>query len=136
MHTCFVHWLSVRHANDTLHLSLFACMSGCSFICEWALWSLFYSDCLYGQAMGYCFIPFCLIALCLLHMHYKSFYIQWSNCVVVFQEILVLMIQSFTDSSDRYEWVSRMDFLNQKKKKKHNIFTPFKGKMSNCCPRQ
>ena len=30
---------------------------------------------------------------CLLHMHYKFFYIQWSNCVVVFQEILVLMIQ-------------------------------------------
>ena len=43
------------------------------FICEWALWSLFYSDCLYGQAMFYCFIPFCLIALCLLHMHYKFF---------------------------------------------------------------
>ena len=24
-----------------------------------------------GQAMLYCFIPFCLIALCLLHMHFK-----------------------------------------------------------------
>ena len=27
MHTCFVHWLSVGHANDTLHLSLLACCS-------------------------------------------------------------------------------------------------------------
>ena len=31
MHTCFMHWMSVGHANDTLHLSLLACMSGCSF---------------------------------------------------------------------------------------------------------
>ena len=32
MHTCCVHWLSVGHANDTLHLSLSACMSRCSFL--------------------------------------------------------------------------------------------------------
>ena len=31
MHTCYVHWLSVGHANDALHLSLLACMSECSF---------------------------------------------------------------------------------------------------------
>ena len=31
MYTCCVHWLSVRHANDTSRLSLLACMSGCSF---------------------------------------------------------------------------------------------------------
>ena len=40
------------------------------------------------------------------------------------------MIQSFTDSSDRYEWVSRMDFLNQKKKKKTTILQRLKEK----CP--
>ena len=28
----FVHWLSVGHANDILHLSLLACMSECSFL--------------------------------------------------------------------------------------------------------
>ena len=32
MHTCCVHWLSVGHANDALHLSLLACMSECSFL--------------------------------------------------------------------------------------------------------
>ena len=32
MHTCCMHWLSVAHANDTLHLSLLACMSRCSFL--------------------------------------------------------------------------------------------------------
>ena len=55
-------------------LSLLARMSRCLFLVWIIIVITIYSDCLFfGQAMLYCFIPFCLIALCLLHMHFKLF---------------------------------------------------------------
>ena len=69
---CIVHWLSIGHASDLRFAYWLVCPDVHS-KCEWALWSLFYSDCLYGQARVYYLIPFCLIALCLPYMHYKFF---------------------------------------------------------------
>ena len=54
---CIVHWLSVRHAND-LHWTYLLVYPDVHSKCEWALWSLFYSDCLFGQAMVYYLIHF------------------------------------------------------------------------------
>ena len=36
---------------------------------------------IFGQAMLYCFISFCLITLCLLHMHFKLF--AYNDCIVL-----------------------------------------------------
>ena len=53
-------------------LSLLACMSGCSFLVWMIIVVTIYSDCsFFFKAMLYCFKLFCLIALCLLHMHFK-----------------------------------------------------------------
>ena len=98
MHTCCVHWLSVGHANDTLRLKLLTCI-------EWALWSLFYSDYLYGQAMVYCFIPFCFIALCLFHLHYKFFAHNDQVILLCFRRYLFLWFKSFTNFRVWCEWV-------------------------------
>ena len=54
---CIVHWLSVGHASD-LHWAYWLVCPDVHFKCEWALWSLFYSDCLFGQAMVYYLIHF------------------------------------------------------------------------------
>ena len=49
---CIVHWLSVRHTSDLYWAYWLVCPNVHS-KCEWALWSLFYSDCLFGQVMVY-----------------------------------------------------------------------------------
>ena len=63
-------------------LSLLACMSKCSFIVWMIIMVTIYSDCSCGQAMLYCYIHYCLIALCLLHMHFK---------ISAYNELLVLL---------------------------------------------
>ena len=56
---CIMHWLSVGHAND-LHWAYWLVCSDVHSKWEWVLWSLFYSDCLFGQAMVYYLILFLL----------------------------------------------------------------------------
>ena len=47
---------------------------------------------MFGQVMLYCYIPYCLIALCLLHMHFKiSAYND--RLVLLFLGNLVRMVQ-------------------------------------------
>ena len=36
---------------------------------------------MFGQALLYCYIPYCLIALCLLHMHFKIS--TYNDCLVL-----------------------------------------------------
>ena len=69
---CIVHWLSVGHASD-LHWAYWLVCPDVHSKSEWALWSLFYSDCLFSQAMVYFSFQFCLIALCLSHMQLQVF---------------------------------------------------------------
>ena len=56
---CIMHWLSARHASD-LHWAYWLLCSDVHSKCEWALWSLFYSDFLFGQAMVYFLFHFAL----------------------------------------------------------------------------
>ena len=58
---CIMHWLSVGHASD-LHWVYWLVCPDVHSKCEWALWSLFYSDCLFGQAMV-CFLTPSLLDL-------------------------------------------------------------------------
>ena len=53
-------------------LSLLACMSGCSFLVWMSIVVTIYSDCFFWVKSWFILsFHFCLIALCLLHMHYK-----------------------------------------------------------------
>ena len=76
---CIVHWLSVGHASD-LHWTYYLVCPDVHSKCEWALWSLFYSDCLFGQAMVY-----------------FSFFLTWSHCacLICLTSFLHTMIKLF-----------------------------------------
>ena len=75
-------------------LSLLACMSlDVHSLCEWALWSLFIVIVLFWSSHGLLLNSIFLDRIVLALYALQVFCIQWSYCVVVFQEILVLMVQ-------------------------------------------
>ena len=87
-------------------LSLLACMSGSSFLVWMSIVVTIYKWLfVFGQAMVYCFIPFCLIALCLLYMHYKFFAYNDHIALFFFKRYLFLWLKSYTNSRVRCEWV-------------------------------
>ena len=102
---CIVHWLSVRHAND-LHWTYLLVYPDVHSKCEWALWSLFYNDCMFGQAMDYYLIPFFAWSLCACFICITSFSSYNDHIVLLcFRRFLFVCFKSYTDSRVRYEWV-------------------------------
>ena len=63
------------------------------------------SDCLFDLAMVYCFYSILLDHIIFAPYAFQVFCIQWYYCVVVFQEILVHMFKSLSESRIRCEWV-------------------------------
>ena len=90
-------------------LSLLACMSGCSFPMWMSIVVTIYSDCSFLvkpiNAIVYYLIPFCLIALCLLHMHYKFSAYNDYIVLLIFMRYVFLWFKSYTYSRVRCEWV-------------------------------
>ena len=101
---CIVHWLSVGHASD-LHWAYWLVCPDVHSKCEWALWSLFYSDYLFDQAIVYFSFHFawshyaCLICV-------TSFSTYNDHIVLLcFRRFLFICFKSYSDSRVRYEWV-------------------------------
>ena len=102
---CIVHWLSVGHASD-LHWAYWLVCLDVHSKCEWALWSLFYSDCLFGQVMVYYLIPFFAWSLCTCFICITSFSSYNDHIVLLcFRRFLFICFKSYTDSRVRCEWV-------------------------------
>ena len=87
-------------------LSLLAYMSECSFLVWMIIVVTIYSNCSFLVKL--CFIAsflFCLIALCLLHMHFKFSAYNDRLMLLFFRKYLFVWFKSCTDSRVRCEWV-------------------------------
>ena len=102
---CIVHWLSVGHASD-LHWAYWLVCPDVHSKCEWALWSLFYSDCLFGQAMTYFSYHFTWSHCACLICNYKFFYIYDDTVLLCFERFLFIWFKSLSDSRVRCEFCS------------------------------
>ena len=100
-----LYWLSVGHANDTLQLSLLACISGCSFHVWMIIVVTIYSDCLFLVKPRFIVSFLLLDRIVLAPYAFQVFCLQWSYCVIVFSKYLSVWFKSFTDSRVRCEWV-------------------------------
>ena len=97
--------ISVGHASD-LHWAYWLVCPNAYSKCEWALWSLFYSDYLFGQAMVYYLIPFFAWSLCACFICITSFSSYNDHIVLLcFRRFLFISFKSYTDSRVRCEWV-------------------------------
>ena len=77
---CIMHWLSVGHASD-LHWAYLPVCPSVHSKCEWSLWSLPYSDCLFDQAMV-CFLTPSLLDLFILSSY--AFHAFLHTMIVVY----------------------------------------------------
>ena len=102
---CIVYWLSVGHASDLQWAYWLVCLDVNS-KCEWELWSLFYSDCLFGQAMVYYLIPFLLDRI-VLTLYALQVFPSYNDHIVLlcFRRFLFICFKSSLDSRVRCEWV-------------------------------
>ena len=102
---CIVHWLSVGHASD-LHWAYWLVCPDVHSKCEWALWSLFYSDYLFGKVMVYYLILFFAWSLCACFICISSFSSYNDHIMLLcFRRFLFICFKSYTDSRVRCEWV-------------------------------
>ena len=67
-------------------LSLFACMSKCSSLCEWSLWSLFIVIVLVWSSHTLLLYSLLLDRIVLVLYAFQDFCLQWSSCVIVFRK--------------------------------------------------
>ena len=95
---CIVHWLIVGHASD-LHWAYWLVCSDVHSKCEWALWSLCYSDNLFGQGNFSYLIAFILLD----HFVLASYVLQ-----VFLHTMIILCYCVSGDSCSYVSWATQI----------------------------
>ena len=103
----FMYWLSVGHANDTLHWAYYLAYPNVHSLCEWALWSLFIVIVRVWSSHGLLLNSIFAWSHCAYSICITSFSAYNDHIVLLFffRRYLYLWFKSYTDSIVRCEWV-------------------------------